>query len=87
MVGGIVANALLAGLTPGDLKVNLELGTGTNRTQGLFIETFTTAVLCLSVLMLGAEKHLLTPHAPLAFAFTLMSMMMWGIGYTGTGMK
>lgn len=87
MLGGIVANALLMALTPGTLEVNLELGSGVNRTQGVFFEMFTTAILCLSVLMLGAEKHLLTPHAPLAFAFTLMSMMMLSIGYTGTGMK
>jgi aquaporin related protein len=62
IVGGIVANGLLALLSPGHLEVDLILGEGTSRTQGLFIEMFTTANLCLSVLMLGAEKHLLTPH-------------------------
>lgn len=39
------------------------------------------------VLIPVLEKHLLTPHAPLAFAFTLFAMMLYSIEYTGTGMK
>ena len=39
------------------------------------------------VLIACPEKHLLTPHAPLAFAFTLFAMMLYSIEYTGTGMK
>jgi hypothetical protein len=87
MVGGIVANAILAGLTPGGLDVQLVLGVGTNPAQGVFIEMFATSALVLSVLMLGAEKHLLTPHAPLAFAFTLFALTLATIQYTGTGLK
>ena len=54
MVGGIVAAAILDAITPGALDVGVELSQGTSRTQGLFIEAFTTAVLVMSVLMLAA---------------------------------
>ena len=54
MVGAIVASAILDGLTPGPLNTGVALGQGTNRTQGLFIEMFTTATLVMSVLMLAA---------------------------------
>ena len=87
MAGGIAANAILAGLTPGKLDVQLDLGPGVSPAQGVFIEMFATSALVLSVLMLGAEKHLLTPHAPLAFAFTLFALTLGTIEYTGTGLK
>jgi glycerol uptake facilitator-like aquaporin len=32
--------------------------------QGVFIEMFITAALCLAVLMLAVEKHISTPFAP-----------------------
>ena len=35
-----------------------------NLAQGVFIEMFITAALCLAVLMLAAEKHIATPFAP-----------------------
>lgn len=56
MVGGIVAAAILDGLTPGPLAVGVGLGQGTSIAQGLFIEMFTTAALTMSVLMLAAGK-------------------------------
>jgi aquaporin related protein len=37
---------------------------GINPAQGVFIEMFITAALVLSVLMLAAEKHSVTPFAP-----------------------
>ncbi|KAK1923724.1 aquaporin-like protein, partial [Papiliotrema laurentii] len=83
MVGAIVAAAILDALTPGPLNVGVSLGAGTSRTQGLFIEMFTTATLVMSVLMLAAEKHLLTPFAPLGFGFTLMIVMLWSTPFTG----
>jgi aquaporin rerated protein, other eukaryote len=42
------------------------LGPQTNKAQGVFIEMFTTAALCLAVLMLAAEKHITTPFAPVS---------------------
>ncbi|WRT69599.1 uncharacterized protein IL334_006588 [Kwoniella shivajii] len=83
MIGAIVASAILDGLTPGALVVNVGLANGTSKAQGLFIEMFTTATLVLSVLMLAAEKHLLTPFAPLGFGFTLFIVMLFSIAFTG----
>ena len=40
------------------------LAPGVNLAQGVFIEMFITAALCLAVLMLAAEKHSSTPFAP-----------------------
>ena len=40
------------------------LSANVNRAQGVFIEMFITAALCLAVLMLAAEKHSSTPFAP-----------------------
>jgi len=83
MVGGIVAAAILDGLTLGGLTVGVALGVGTSRTQGLFIEMFTTSALVLSVLMLAAEKHPFTPLAPLGFGFTLFVVMLFSTQFTG----
>lgn len=54
LLGGIVAAAILDALTPGALGVTARLGNGVSRTQGLFIEMFATAGLCIVVLMLAA---------------------------------
>ena len=35
MLGGIIAAAILDGLTPGPLAVSVALNSGTNRTQGM----------------------------------------------------
>ncbi|KAI5825893.1 aquaporin-like protein [Schizophyllum commune Tattone D] len=83
MVGAIVAAAILDGLTPGPLAAGVTLGSGTNRTQGLFIEMFCTAALVLNILMLAAEKHRFTPFAPLGFGFTLFSVMLFSVQFTG----
>lgn len=56
MVGGIVAAAIVHGLTPGDLMVSATLAPGVSRTRGLFIEMFAMAALTLSVLMLAAGE-------------------------------
>lgn len=83
MLGGIVASAILDGLTPGPLAVAVTLGSGTSTAQGLFIEMFTTSALTTSVLMLAAEKHLMTPMAPLGFGLTLFVVMLWSVQFTG----
>lgn len=40
------------------------LAPGINHAQAVFIEMFITTALVLSVLMLAAEKHSVTPFAP-----------------------
>lgn len=55
-VAAVCATAILHGLTPGKLQVELQLGNTVSVVQGLFIEMFATALLVLSVLMLGAGE-------------------------------
>jgi glycerol uptake facilitator-like aquaporin len=56
MLGGIVAAYILHGLIPGETDINLKLSARANIAQGLFIETFATTTLILTVLMLGVGK-------------------------------
>ena len=44
------------------------LAAGVNPAQAVFIEMFITTALVLSVLMLAAEKHSVTPFAPVRYA-------------------
>ncbi|WWC95635.1 hypothetical protein V866_002500 [Kwoniella sp. B9012] len=83
MAGSLVACAILTGLSPIELDVNVQLQNGTSRTKGVFIEAFSTAGLILSVLMLAAEKHLFTPFAPMGFALTLFVIVLYSSPFTG----
>jgi glycerol uptake facilitator-like aquaporin len=65
----IVASGLLAGLLPGPLTVTPALGASTSLAQGVWLEAFITAALCLTVLMLAAEKSAVTPFAPIGIGF------------------
>jgi aquaporin related protein len=87
MAGAIAASAILAGLLPGPLAVTPSLGANTTKAQGLFIEMFITAALCLAVLMLAVEKHKATPLAPVAIGLTLFGCHMFALVYTGAGMN
>lgn len=37
--------------------------------------------------LMTAEKHLVTPHAPLGFGLTLSASMLFAMPYTGAGIK
>ncbi|KAI0784547.1 aquaporin-like protein [Abortiporus biennis] len=87
LIGGIAAAALILGLTPGPLQSNVHLSPGINSAQGVFIEVFITAALCLAVLMLAAEKHNTTPFAPVGIGLTLFVCHLFAINFTGCGMN
>jgi len=87
MVGAIVASAILSALLPGPLTVTPSLGSGTSRSQGVFIEMFITAALCLAVLMLAVEKHRATPLAPIGIGLTLFACHLFAVMYTGAAMN
>lgn len=73
-----------------DLRILHPLTTplsSTNSVQGVFIEMFITTALCLSVLMLGAEKHQATPFAPIGIGLTLFACHLWAVFYTGAAMN
>lgn len=78
MVGGIVAAAILDGLTPGPLAVSVGLGQGTNRTQGLFIGKYRTQrYLAIS---LQTKALLLTDAEMFTTAALTMSVLMLAAG-------
>ncbi|KAI0784484.1 aquaporin-like protein [Abortiporus biennis] len=87
LIGGIAAAALILGLTPGPLQSNIHLTPGVNSAQGVFIEVFITTLLCLTVLMLAAEKHIATPFAPVGIGLTVFVSHLFAINYTGCGMN
>jgi aquaporin related protein len=50
-----------------------------NLAQGVFIEMFITAALCLAVLMLAAEKHGSTPFAPVRTFFRTLPRLIFNL--------
>ncbi|KAJ8101714.1 aquaporin-like protein [Lipomyces tetrasporus] len=58
-----------------------------SRTRGLFIEMFLTAQLCITILMLAAEKHRARPLAPLGIGFALFIAHLVGVYFTGAGVN
>ncbi|EIN04635.1 aquaporin-like protein [Punctularia strigosozonata HHB-11173 SS5] len=87
LLGGITAAALILALTSGATSSNTTLGPNINSAQGVFIEMFITAALCLAVLMLAAEKHIATPFAPVGIGLTLFAGLLFAIPYTGGSMN
>ncbi|OAX41461.1 aquaporin-like protein [Rhizopogon vinicolor AM-OR11-026] len=87
LVGSITASALLLALTPGPLLCNSFPQNGVNKAQAVFIEMFITAALVLAVLMLAAEKSVVTPFAPIGIGLTLFVGHLWAISYTGGSMN
>jgi aquaporin rerated protein, other eukaryote len=71
IVGGIAAAAVVYGLLPGSLTINVSLGGGTSIVRGLFIEMFTTCQLTFAVIMLAAVKHKATYLAPIGIGLAL----------------
>ncbi|KDQ59160.1 hypothetical protein JAAARDRAFT_127594 [Jaapia argillacea MUCL 33604] len=87
LLGGIAAAAVVYALTPGPLASNTFLQQNINLAQGVFIEMFITAALCLAVLMLAAEKHHTTPLAPIGIGLTLFACHLFAVYYTGAAMN
>jgi len=86
LVGAISAAGIVLALTPGPVTYNT-IPSNVNRAQAVFIEMFITAALCLSVLMLAAEKHSSTPFAPIGIGLTLFACHLFAVPYTGAGMN
>jgi len=87
LAGGIAASALLLALLPGPLVVSTTPGIHVSNAQAVWIEAFLTAALCLTVLMLAAEKHKATPMAPVSIGLTLFAGHLFGVIYTGAAMN
>jgi aquaporin related protein len=55
--------------TNANIYLSTFLQQGINSAQGVFIEMFITTALVLAVLLLAAEKHHVTPFAPVSLTF------------------
>ena len=86
-VAGIAAAGAVSAMTPGPIAFNNSLGAGTSRTQGLFIEMFAAALLCITVLFMAVEKHRGTYLAPLAIGISLFVGHLFAVYYTGAGIN
>jgi len=86
-IAGICAAAVADALTPGPLLFANTLGGNANRVQGLFIEMFATALLCMTVTFMAVEKHRATFMAPLAIGIALFIGHMFAIFYSGAGIN
>ncbi|KAN0118436.1 Aquaporin-like protein [Russula decolorans] len=87
LTGAIAAAAIVLSLTPGPVSYNPVPAANINLAQGVFIEMFITAALCLAVLMLAAEKHSSTPVAPIGVGLTLFACHLFAVPYTGAAMN
>ncbi|KAL8280273.1 hypothetical protein RQP46_007387 [Phenoliferia psychrophenolica] len=87
MAGGACAGALAKVLTLGEFGVENTLAPGITIAQGLFIEMFTTALLCFTVLMCAAEKSKGAFLAPVAIGLALFIGHLGSIGWTGAGIN
>jgi len=86
-LGAIAATAILSGLTPGPLSVSPSLASGVSISQGLFIETFGSMILVLSVLLLAIEKHTSSFLAPVGIGLTLFAVHLFAVQFTGSGVN
>lgn len=87
MVAGMAAAGAVSGMTPGPVAFANGLGGGASRTQGLFIEMFGTAMLCMTVLFMAVEKHRATFMAPMVIGFALFIGHLFAVYYTGAGLN
>ena len=81
LAGAIAASALVLVLFPKPLAVRTTLSTTVPR--GLFIETFLTAELVFTILMLAKEKHKATFMAPVGIGLALFIAELVGVQWTG----
>lgn len=87
LVAAIAAAAAADGLTPGPILFADRLGGDASRTRGLFIEMFTTFMLCMTVAFMAVEKHRATHMAPMVIGFALFIGHLFAVYYTGAGIN
>lgn len=87
MIAGMAAAAAADALTPGKILFANSLGDNVNRTRGLFLEMFATALLCMTVLFMAVEKHRATYIGPLAIGVSLFIGHLFCVPNTGAGIN
>ncbi|GAA6060260.1 hypothetical protein JCM10212_003960 [Sporobolomyces blumeae] len=83
IAGSIAASGLVYALLPGNFNVQTTLSSNTSIVRGVFIEMFLTAMLCMAIFMLAAEKSRSTFIAPVAIGLALFIAEMLGVAFTG----
>lgn len=84
LAASIAAAGLTAALLPGDLRVANEIGGQVNFTQAVFLETFLTAQLVLTVYFLAVEKHRAIFLAPVGIGTSVFVAHLAGINFSGS---
>ena len=87
LVAGIVAAGVVRGLVNDGLYVSNTLSPGVTIPKGLFIETFMTAQLVLTVLMMAIEKNDNVPISAFAIGLSIFVAHIGSLYYTGTGIN
>jgi len=87
VVAGIAAAGLTIGLVNEGLYVRCSLADGVTIPRGLFIETFMTAQLVLTVLMMAVEKNENVTIAALAIGLSVFIAHIGSVYYTGTSIN
>ncbi|CDR39718.1 CYFA0S03e06436g1_1 [Cyberlindnera fabianii] len=87
MVAGMAAAGAASAMTPGPIAFANGLGGSASRSQGVFLEAFGTAILCITVLFMAVEKHRATHMAPLAIGLALFIGHLICVYYTGAGLN
>ncbi|GEM08505.1 aquaporin [Rhodotorula toruloides] len=87
LLGAIAAAAVINALVPGPLNAQTRLAPGMSIARGLFLEMFLTALLCLAIFFLAAEKHRGTFMAPVGIGLALWTTQMLGVYYTGASVN
>lgn len=84
LLAAMCAGGLVSAMFPVPIvEANSDLGGGASVSQGLFMETFFTALLMFVVLMLAIEKSKDTFLAPIGIGLALFVAMLAGTAYTG----
>ncbi|KAK3679946.1 hypothetical protein LTR78_000323 [Recurvomyces mirabilis] len=91
LLGGIIASALVLGLTPtgtfGIDIVNTTISDQVTQAQGALLEFLGTSVLVFAVLMLAVEKHRATYLAPVGIGLTLFVLHVFLVPWTGCSLN
>ncbi|OUT22311.1 hypothetical protein CAS74_002027 [Pichia kudriavzevii] len=75
------------GMFPGPVTFANAMGNGTNKGQGLMLEAFGTALLCITVLMAAVEKSALNDFAAVVIGISLFLGHLFTINFTGAGLN
>lgn len=87
IIAGMAAGGAAKGMFPGPVTFANAMGNGTNKGQGLMLEAFGTALLCITVLMAAVEKSALNDFAAVVIGISFFLGHLFTINFTGAGLN